>query len=151
MRRTYSKKFKQGIYRPIHPEKYIGGRSYAIYRSSYELRFMKWADMHNNVIKWGSESVAIPYQSPIDGRVHRYYIDNVVLIKEGDTIGKYLIEIKPKSQTVQPISSGNKKPSTILYEQVMFATNMAKWNAAKAYCESKKWKFQILTETELGI
>ncbi len=150
MRRTYSKKYKQGIYRPIHPEKLIG-KAYAIYRSSYELKFCKWCDLRDNVVKWGSESIAIPYQSPIDGRVHRYYIDNVVLIKEGDKIGKYLIEIKPKSQTIQPTQSGNKKPSTILYEQVTFATNMAKWNAAKSFCESKGYKFQILTEVELGI
>lgn len=150
MRRTFTKQFKQGIYRPINPEKFIG-KSYAIYRSSYELKFFRWADLNKNVVKWGSESVAIPYQSPIDGRMHRYYIDNVVLIKEGDKIGKYLIEIKPKSQTIAPKPSNRKKQSTMLYEQIAFAKNTAKWKAAEQFCAMKGYKFQILTEEELRI
>jgi hypothetical protein len=83
--------------------------------------------------------------------MHRYYIDNVVLIKEGDKIGKYLIEIKPKSQTIAPVPSKRKKQSTMLYEQIAFAKNTAKWKAAEQFCEAKGYKFQILTEEELRI
>jgi hypothetical protein len=145
MRRTYSKQFKQGIYHPINPDKLIGA-STATYRSSFELKFFKFCDLNPNIIKWGSESIAIPYISPIDRRLHHYYIDNIVIIKEGDKIGKYLVEIKPKNQTLPPTESKRKKHSTLLYEQIMFAKNTAKWSAARKFCEAKGYKFLILTE-----
>lgn len=144
------RKFKQGIYRPINPHKLVGA-SQAIYRSSYELKLMKWLDLNPNVIRWGSETVTIPYMCPIDNRLHHYYIDNVVIIKEGDKLGKYLIEVKPKSQTTPPIIGGRKKQTTLLYEQLTYAKNTAKWNAARQFCEKKGWIFMILTEDELNI
>ena len=143
------KQFKQGIYRPINSDKLVGATQ-ATYRSSLELRFFKFLDTNPNVIKWGSENVAIPYVSPLDRKVHHYYIDNVVIIKESNNqLGKYLIEIKPKNQTRAPIQSGRKKQTTILYEQLMWAKNNAKWEAAKQFCAKKKWQFLILTEDEL--
>ena len=149
MRQSH-KQFKQGIYRPIHPDKLIGATQ-AIYRSSFELKFMRFCDANPNVIKWGSENIAIPYESPIDRRLHHYYVDNIILIKEGDKIGKYLIEIKPKSQTVPPVPSNRKKQTTVLYEQLMWAKNNAKWEAARKFCEKKGWVFKILHEEDLNI
>lgn len=150
MRHT-TRQFKQGIYRPIHPDKLIGAVQ-AIYRSSFELKFFKWCDLNPNVIKWGSENVAIPYECPTDRRLHRYYVDNVVIIKEGNgQLGKYLIEIKPKTQTVPPVHSPHKKSTTILYEQLTWVKNNAKWEAAKKFCEKKGYKFLLLTEEELNI
>jgi hypothetical protein len=142
--------FKQGVYRPINPDKYVG-KPYAIYRSSFELKFFKWCDANVNVVKWGSESISIPYVSPLDQRVHQYYIDNMVIIKEGEKLGKYLIEMKPKNQTRPPTPSNRKKQTTVLYEQLAWAKNNAKWIAAKQFCEKKGWVFQILTEDELKI
>ena len=141
------KKYKQGVYKPSTNK--FRGASNPTYRSSWELKFFRWCDGNPNVIEWSSESVAVPYTSPIDSRAHRYFVDNVVKIKEGNTITKYLIEIKPKKQTKKPTKHGNKKKSTILYENLEYVRNMAKWAAAKKWCNKRGYKFQILTEDHL--
>lgn len=142
------KEFRQGIYKPINALKYVGNKL-PVYRSGYELKFMRWADANPNVLKWGSESIIVPYKSPIDGKMHRYFVDNVVVIKEGEKIKKYLIEIKPHVQTLPPKSHGNKKQTTILYEQATYVVNQAKWEAAKKWCKDHDWEFLILTEKHL--
>ena len=143
-------KFTQGVYRPAHPEKYIG-KERPVYRSGWECKFFRWCDMNPNVLEWASEVIIIPYRSPVDGNIHRYYTDGVVLIKEGQKLTKYLIEIKPSSQTVPPKASKRKKQSTMLYETQTYAVNTAKWAAAKEWCDRNKFSFLILTEKELGI
>lgn len=140
--------YKQGRYDPVHPEKYAG-RGRPRYLSSWELRFFRWCDMNPNVLLWGSENVVIPYVSPVDGRVHKYMVDNFIKIREGENIKKYLIEIKPKKQTQPPTKHGNKKQSTILYETATWAINQAKWQAAKQWCKKHNVIFQILTEEHL--
>jgi hypothetical protein len=148
-RKKYKHKtFKQGYYKPVNRSKYRGSLN-PKYRSSWELKFFRWCDNNTNVVEWSSESLAIPYVSPVDNKVHRYMVDNVVKIKEGNKIQKYVIEIKPKKQTLPPTTHGNKTRSTLLYENVMYATNMCKWNAAKEWCRRHGYKFQILTEDHL--
>ena len=74
-----------GKYRPVNPKKYRGDYKNVIYRSLWELKFMKWCDGNKNVIEWGSEEIIIPYISPVDNRVHRYFPDFYVkaYTKEG--------------------------------------------------------------------
>lgn len=139
-------KFRQGIFKPVNTNKFLGIT--ATYRSGLELKFMRFCDNNPNVIKWGSENIVIPYISPLDNKVHRYYVDNFVVIREGNTITKYLIEIKPSKQT-EPPSTKYKKKEHILYEQVMYAKNQAKWAAARAFCKSKGMSFLIITEKDL--
>mgnify|MGYP001255491249 CR=1 FL=1 len=71
----YSKNLHQGKFNPQNPQKYRGDRTKIVYRSSYELKFMKWCDLNDNIKEWGSEEIAIPYRSPIDGKIHRYFPD----------------------------------------------------------------------------
>ena len=144
------RQYKQGIYTPKNSHKYIG-RGNPRYLSSWELKFFRWCDNNPYVLEWSSESVIIPYISPVDKRPHRYMVDNVVKIKENGKVVKYLIEIKPKKQTVKPTAHGNKKQSTILYENATYMINMAKWEAAKKWCHKRGYKFQILTEDHLFI
>lgn len=139
-------KYRQGIYTPINQDKFIGKA--AIYRSSLELKFFKFCDSNANVLKWGSENVVVPYISPLDNRVHRYFIDNYVVIKEGNVIKKYLIEIKPFKQTSPPTTK-YKKQQHLIYEQKQYAVNQAKWNSAREYCKKNGLSFLILTEKEL--
>lgn len=144
-----SKKYSQGVYKPTNKQKYVGAK-YPRYLSSWELKFFRWCDNNDRIIKWGSESIKIPYKSPLDGRVHNYLVDNVVHLKtHNGQIKKYLIEIKPKKQTQPPSKHGNKKRSTLIYETQMFVTNQAKWHAARIFCEKHNYKFMILTEDEL--
>ena len=73
-----------------------------IYRSLWERKFMTFCDNNSSVIEWGSEEVVIPYRSPLDGKVHRYYVDFYIKVRTTkNEIKEYLIEIKPKKQTTQ--------------------------------------------------
>jgi len=142
-------KFKQGYFKPKNPSKYVG-KEQPVYRSGWELKFFRWCDDNNNVVEWASEAVIIPYLSPIDNKIHRYYTDGIVAIKENEYIKKYIIEIKPSTQTVAPVK-GKKRNSTMVYETARYAQNMAKWDAARKYCSKHGYSFLILTEKELGI
>lgn len=140
--------YKQGTYKPVNPTKYKGYGN-PTYRSSWELKFFQWCDKNEKVLKWGSESVVVPYISPIDKKVHRYFIDNIVTIKEGNNIKTYLVEIKPLKQTEPPIVNNRKKKSTLIYEAYHYTVNQAKWEAARNYAKKKNLDFIILTEKEL--
>lgn len=140
-------KYRQGVFVPKNIDKFLGSK--AIYRSGLELRFMRFCDNNPNVLKWGSENVVIPYISPVDGRAHRYFVDNFVIIKEGQNIKKYLIEIKPSRQTAPPTTK-YKKREHLLYEQGMYSINQAKWKAADEFCKKKGMEFKIITEKHLG-
>lgn len=142
-------KFRQGIFTPKNPSKYIG-KGKPIYRSGWELKFFRWCDDNANVIEWASESVIIPYTNPLDRKVHRYYTDGVIALKEGNEIKKYVIEIKPSSQVLPP-KAGKKKKTTVIYENQRYIQNMAKWEAAREWCKKKNFNFWILTEKELGL
>lgn len=149
MRKNRNSNYSQGIYKPTNRHKYAGIKN-PRYLSSWELKFFRWCDNNDDVIKWGSESIKIPYKSPLDGRIHKYLVDNIVHIRsKTGGIKKYLIEIKPSKQTKPPKQHGNKKRSTIIYESQMYITNQAKWSAAESFCKKHNYKFLILTEKEL--
>lgn len=141
----------KGRYRPSKPQKYKGDPTNIIYRSSWELKFMKWCDLNENVLEYGSEEFFIPYISPVDNRVHRYFPDFIIKVKEqtGET-KTYVIEVKPKRQTREP-----KKPSRTtkryLNEVKTYAINQAKWKYADEWCKDRKIEFKVITEDHLGI
>ena len=51
----------KGKFHPKNPGKYRGNTSNIIYRSMWELRFMRYLDSHPHVIEWASEEIIIPY------------------------------------------------------------------------------------------
>jgi len=140
----------EGRFKPKNPDKYKGNPTNIIYRSSWELKLMLQYDKDPNVIKWGSEEKIIWYKSPIDGKMHRYFIDFEVHKKVGDRIVKELIEVKPYHQTIEPVK-GKKKEKTFFNEVCTWGVNQAKWKAARKYCSDYGYKFKILTEYELGL
>ena len=120
------KRYRQGIFKPINSKKYIG-KGDPIYRSSWELKFFRWADLNENILVWGSENIIIPYLSPIDNKVHRYFVDNfIVFLDRNKNKKKFLIEIKPSKQVAKPITTKGKRRTTILYEQKTWVVNQAK-------------------------
>ena len=147
------KPYKQGIFNPIYPQKYKGTMP-IIYRSGLEMKAMRWLDSNNRVLEWGSESIVISYQKPNirTGKLtkHRYYPDFNVVFKTDKGIQNYIIEVKPHKQTIPPQSHGNKKASTILYEQNAWVTNTCKWAHAKDWCAKNNYKFLIITEKDLS-
>lgn len=135
----------KGNYKPQNPNKYQGNIVNITYRSSWELKAMRYFDLSPNVVAWASEELVIPYISPIDRQVHRYFTDFVIKLKNGKT---YVIEVKPYDQT-KPPERGKKSKKRYTAEALTYITNEAKWNAAKEFCADRKIEFMILTEKEL--
>jgi len=112
---------------------------------------MIYCDKNENILEWASEELAVPYRSPIDNRVHRYFPDFYIKVKESNgTIKKKIIEIKPQKQCIEPKVKKITSKGYI-FEVVEYAKNKAKWNAAKEWCLDHGYEFQVLTEKELGI
>jgi hypothetical protein len=141
----------QGYFKPKNPKKYKGDPTNIIYRSGWELKLMFYLDEHKDVVSWASEEIAIPYRSPIDGRVHRYFPDFIVtkINKEGIKETS-VIEVKPKAQTKPPKKQEN-ITKRYLTEVKNWGMNEAKWKAANEFCKDRGWSFHIFTEIELGI
>lgn len=141
--------YKQGFFRPQNPSKYKGDATQIVYRSGWELRLMSYFDMHEDVIWWSSEEKIIPYRSPVDNKIHRYFPDFLINIKnkEGKT-ETVMIEVKPKSQTKEP-----KRPSKVtkkyINEVFTYGVNQNKWKAAEEFCADRGWRFMIMTEEEI--
>jgi hypothetical protein len=141
----------KGLFKPRNPQKYKGDPSNIVYRSRWELKFMGYLDAHQDVVQWGSEEFCIPYRSPIDNRIHRYFPD--FWVKKINTDGSsetVVVEIKPAKETVAPAVQ-TKKTKRYLREVYTWGINSAKWEAARSFCADRKWKFIIMTEHELGI
>lgn len=140
-----------GYFRPKNPKKYMGDPTNIIYRSRWELLLMGRLDKHPHVIEWGSEELVIPYRSPIDGRIHRYFPDFIVkLINKNGKKETRLIEVKPKYQTVEP-KKQKRKTKRYINEVRTWGVNEAKWAAAEAYCKDRGWIWQIMHEDHLGL
>ena len=140
----YSGKFK-----PKNYKKYKGDPTKIFYRSLWERRFMVFADNNDAIVEWGSEEFFIPYRSPLDNKVHRYFPDFYIkyVNSKGQTV-REVIEVKPKKQTLPP-----KKPARrtkrYLQEVNTYLINQAKFKAAEEFCNDRRYKFRILTEEEL--
>jgi hypothetical protein len=146
----YTKTYK-GRFRVANAAKYKGDITNIVYRSLWELKFMKWCDSSVSVVEWGSETVIIPYISPIDNKVHRYFVDFYIKVKtKSNSIEKYLIEIKPEKFT-KPPTIPKKKTKRFIDEVFQYGVNDAKWKAAFEFCKDRNMKFVILTEKDLGI
>lgn len=142
----------KGVFKPKNIKKYKGDYKNIIYRSSWELKFMSYLDSHPDVLEWGSEEFFIPYRSPIDNKVHRYFPDFYVKRKDvNGNVEILIIEIKPEHQTKPPVKKSNKVTKAFINEVYTWGVNEAKWKAAKEYCEDRKYKFMILTEKHLNI
>ena len=142
--------FKRGTYVPKHKDKYKG-KTNPTFRSSYELKFMKYCDRNANVVQWASEPFSIRYYLPTDGKWRKYFPDFLTITRTKDgNLETSLIEIKPANQT-KPPKKGNKKKSTILREHNDWIMNQSKWEAAQKYCKRQGISFKIFTEKELGI
>ena len=140
----------KGWFTAKNPKKYKGDAKNIVYRSSWELRVMKYLDENNSVIWWASEELPIPYRSPVDHQMHRYFPDFVARIRQVD--GKEItmvLEVKPEKQTKLPVQKRQTKK--FLQEVATYAVNQEKWRAADLFCKEHGWQFKILTEKDLGL
>lgn len=141
---------KQGIFKPTNRSKYKGNNLDRIsYRSGWELKLMVHFDKNPNILEWSSESIAIPYFSPVDNKWHRYFPDFWVKMKKRDgKIETFIYEVKPYNQTIMPVKK-KQKTKTYIQEVYTWGVNSAKWQAAMEYCDKIGCQFEILTEKDL--
>ena len=141
----------KGRYNPVNPKKYKGNPQNIIYRSLWERKFMVYCDTNDKVLEWGSEEIIIPYISPWDGKVHRYFPDFYIKVRQSSgNLKKFIIEVKPKKQT-RPPKPVERKTKRWINEVRTFGINEAKWKQATKWCKDNDMEFKILTEEELGI
>ena len=138
-------RIKKGLYKPKNISKYKGDYRKIFHRSGLELKFMRYLDGNDSILKWSSEEIIIPYRSPIDGKVHRYFPDFWIKTAQGET----LIEIKPKIQTKPPKPKPNRR--RFIREVKAWGVNEAKWKYAVEFCDMNSMDFKILNEDHLGI
>jgi len=146
-----ARKYHQGRFKPERPEKYRGDVTNIIYRSSWEKRIFKWADKNPAVLEWSSEEIIVPYLCETDNRIHRYFVDMHMKVRDvNGNVSTYLVEVKPYAQT-QPPKPRKKQTRGYIEEVETFVKNQSKWKAAKKFAEDRGAKFIIITERELGI
>ena len=142
----------KGRYTPKNPKKYLGDPSRVIYRSSWERKFMRYCDDNAAILEWGSEEVIIPYLSPWDGKIHRYFPDFYIKVRQANgSVKKMIIEVKPKKQTVPPTVTPKRKTRRWYKDVKTWGINEAKWKYAIEWCNSNDMEFKILTEDHLDI
>jgi hypothetical protein len=151
---------RQGYYKPLNPMKYKGDPSKIIFRSSWEKMYMRYCDLSPSIVEWSSESIAIPYISPLDpierNKPRKYYVDFQVVEKQEDgTLKKFLVEVKPKKDYLEkPVLEGRKTPKKIKnYKKAAetWIVNQAKFSAARQYAQMFNMEFKIVNEDTLGL
>ena len=140
----------RGRYVPTYPKKYKGDPSNIIYRSLWERKFMVYCDRNEKILEWGSEEFFVPYRSPLDGKIHRYFPDFYVKVKTPTGTKKWVIEVKPKAQCKPPIKNPKRRTTKWLKEVQTWGVNQAKWKSATEYCNDQGMEFKILTEDHLN-
>ena len=141
----------KGRYFPTNPKKYKGNPNQIVYRSLWERKVMVYCDKNDAIIEWGSEEVIVPYISPWDGKLHRYFPDCYMKVRQADgSTKKFIIEVKPKSQCKQPVKNPKRRTTKWFNEVKTFAINQAKWKSAREFCEDKGMEFKIFTEDHIN-
>lgn len=132
-------KYAQGKYQIQNPQKYVGNKT-PTYRSSWEFAFMQFCDNNPNVLQWASEAVHINYRNPLTGKNTIYVPD--FLITYSDANGAQhaeVIEVKPRKETTL-------EGARNVRDQAAAILNMAKWEAARAWCKANGLTFRVVTE-----
>jgi hypothetical protein len=105
---------------------------------------MRFCDLNENISKWASEAVRIPYRHPFTGKFTIYVPDFFIVYT--DKKGKEhveLIEVKPSNQTFKE-NLGRSKAN-----QAHYVINQAKWQAARAYSKQKGITFRVINEGDI--
>ncbi len=110
---------------------------------------MVYCDNNPSIIEWGSEEIIIPYRSPIDKKVHRYFPDFYIKYKDKNAkIVREIIEVKPKKY-LSPPKEPKRRTKRYITEVSNYIINQAKFEAAEEFCNERKLSFRILTEEHL--
>jgi len=136
-------KFAQGRFDMKNTDKYVGKKQ-PLARSSWEFVFMRMLDEHQGVQSWASESIQIPYRDPLTGKYTIYVPDFfIVYVDKNGKKHAEVVEVKPESQTIL------EKVGKSRYNQEQYVKNMAKWEAATAWCKQQGVTFRIINEGDI--
>lgn len=135
----------RGKFTPKNPNKYIGDVKNIVYRSNWERNIMRWIDKNPAILKWNSEEVVIPYICQTDKKWHRYFMDFYFETKDGK---KFLIEVKPKKETMPPKNPG-RRTKRYIQESLTFIKNQSKWKATEQFAFENNCVFQIWSEDDI--
>lgn len=137
-------KYATGKFTIKNRNKYVGRRE-PTYRSSWEFTFMLFCDNNPNVLQWASEPFMIPYLNPFTGKRTVYVPDfMIVYIDRQQQQHAEVIEVKPTRE-----ASLDKARST--RDRASLALNLAKWEAANAWCRQQGIKFRVVTENDIFV
>ena len=136
-------RFAKGLYEVQHQEKYLGNKK-PIYRSSWELSFMRFCDNHTSITQWSSEPIRIPYLHPITGKRTTYVPDFLIQYQDrAGNIKTEVIEVKPANQARKELTGRS------LRNKAHLIVNEAKWRAARDFCRQQGMIFRVITENEM--
>jgi hypothetical protein len=135
-------KYAQGKFQIKNPEKYVGKKQ-PTYRSAWEFVFMNFCDNNPNILQWASEAVHINYRNPLTNKNTIYVPDFLIIYtdKNGKQHGD-VIEVKPKKETAMENARSTR-------DQAFVLLNMAKWEAARAWCKNQGLNFRVVTEDQI--
>jgi hypothetical protein len=136
-------KYANGKYQIQNPSKYVGNKT-PTYRSGWEWTFMQFCDNNPNVLQWASEAIHINYRNPLTGR-NTIYVPDFLIVYNDATGQRHaeVIEVKPTKET--SLQEAGKSPRA----QAAAILNMAKWEAARAWCKAQGLKFRVVTENDI--
>lgn len=150
---AWNNKYKQGFYKLINPEKYIGDPNNIKFRSSWEYAFCSYLDNNQKIMKWSCEQPVISY-TDLRNKLHRYYPDFYYELKTDDInlMKRVIVEIKPKTELYPPERPKNETAKALENYEYAVRThikNKLKWSAAEEYAKKRGMEFAILTEDHL--
>jgi hypothetical protein len=136
-------KYANGFYQLLNPEKYVG-RKQPHYRSSWEHTFMRFCDNNPSVLQWASEAIHINYRNPFTNR-NTIYVPDFFMLYVDATGWQHaeIIEVKPTKETTLEAAGRSVRA------QAAAILNMAKWQAARAYCQANGLTFRVVTEKDI--
>lgn len=136
---------KTGTFTPQHPEKFKG-KYKPIYKSSLELRFMRYCDRNPKIIAWDYEGLHIKYldKSEKPEKIRNYHIDFVIYAQTSDGIKKIWVEIKPSSEVKKPLNESD------IRGWKTWIKNQCKWKQATSTARANKADFKVITEQQLN-
>lgn len=136
-------KYAQGQFQMKNPKKYVGNKT-PTYRSSWEFVFMTFCDNNPAIMQWASEAIRVNYRNPLTNKNTIYVPD--FFITYVDANGKQhaeVIEVKPTKET--NLTEAGRSPRA----QAAAIINMAKWEAARAWCKQQGLTFRVVTEQDI--
>jgi hypothetical protein len=136
--------YARGQYQVKNLAKYIGA-NFPTYRSSWELVFCQFCDNNPAVAQWASEAIRIPYVNPLTGKKTIYVPDFLIVYNDkNNRQHAEVVEIKPTKET-------SFESARSIRDKSMVAVNMAKWQAANAWCKAQGLKFRVITEKDIFV